>query len=84
MTRTAMKFDLSDRKMTALRLFVVWLAWLLCVSAMAGFLASQGMRALALLAWFAASMAVLLLLARLILLPRENFVNNASDRPSRR
>ena len=79
-----MKFDLSDRKMTGPRLFVVWLAWLIRVSAMAGFLAGQGMRALAFLAWFAASMAVLLLLARLILLPRENFVNNASDRPARR
>ena len=79
-----MKFDLSDRKMTGPRLFVVWLVWLLCVSTMVGFLAGPGTRALAFLAWFAASMAVLLLLARLILLPRENFVNNASDRPSRR
>ena len=68
-----MKFDLSDRKMTGLRLFVVWLVWLLCVSIMAGFLAGPGTRALAFLAWFAASMAVLLLLAWLILLPRENF-----------
>ena len=84
MTRTAMKFDLSDRKMTALRLFVVWLAWLLCVSAMAGFYAGQGMRAFAFLAGFTLSMTVLLFLAWLILLPRENFVNNASDRPSRR
>ena len=32
-----------------------------------------------LLAGFTLSMAVLLLLARLILLSRENFVNNASD-----
>ena len=65
-----MKFDLSDRKMTGPRLFVVWL---ICVSTMAGFLAGPGTRALAFLAWFAASMAVLLLLAWLILLPRENF-----------
>ena len=68
-----MKFDLSDRKMTGPRLFVVWLVWLLCVSTMAGFLAGPGTRPLAFLAWFAASMAVLLLLAWLILLPRENF-----------
>ena len=68
-----MKFDLSDRKMTGLRLFLVWLVWLICVSTMAGFLAGPGTRALAFLAWFAASMAVLLFLAWLILLPRENF-----------
>ena len=79
-----MKFDLSDRKMTGLRLFLVWLAWLICAPTVAGFLAGQGMSAFPLLAGFTLSMAVLLLLARLILLPRKNFVNNASDRPSRR
>ena len=79
-----MKFDLSDRKMTGPRLFVVWLVWLLCAPTVAGSYAGQGMSAFAFLAGFTLSMAVLLLLARLILLPRENFVNHASDRPARR
>ena len=68
-----MKFDLSDRKMTGLRLFLVWLGWVICAAAMAAFLADQNLRALVFLAWFTLSMAVLLFLAWLILLPRENF-----------
>ena len=68
-----MKFDLSDRKMTGLRLFLVWLAWLICAPTVAGFYAVQGMSAFAFLAVFTLSMAVLIFLAWLILLPRENF-----------
>ena len=68
-----MKLDLSGRKITALRLFLVWLAWLLCASTVAGFFAGRGMRELAFLASFTSGMAVLLFLAWLILLPRENF-----------
>ena len=68
-----MKFDLSDRKMTGLRLFLVWLAWLICAPTVAGFYAGQGMSAFAFLAGFTLSMAVPLFLAWLILLPRENF-----------
>ena len=68
-----MKLDLSGRKITALRLFLVWLACLLCASTVAGFFAGRGMRELAFLAGFTSGMAVLLFLAWLILLPRENF-----------
>ena len=68
-----MKFDLSDRKITGPRLFVVWLAWLLCAATVAGFFTDHGMRELAFLARFALGMAVLLLLTCLVLLPRENF-----------
>ena len=79
-----MKFDLSNRKMTGSRLFLIWLAWVICAPTAAGFYAGQGMSAFAFLAGFTLSMAVLLCLAWLIFLPRENFGNNASDRPSRR
>lgn len=68
-----MKFDLSDKKITAPRLFIVWLAWLLCAATVAGFFTDRGMREWAFLARFALGMAALLFLAWLILLPRENF-----------
>ena len=68
-----MKLDLSGRKITALRLFLVWLACLLCASTVPGFFAGRGMRELAFLASLMLGMAVLLFLAWLILLPRENF-----------
>ena len=68
-----MKFDLSDKKITAARLIVVWLAWFICVATVGELFARHGLWEFATLARFAAGMGVLFFFAYLILLPQKNF-----------
>ena len=68
-----MKFNLSDKKITAARLIVVWLAWFICVATVGELFARHDLWELATLARFAAGMGVLFFFAYLILLPQKNF-----------
>ena len=68
-----MKFDLSDKKITAARLIVVWGAWIICMMIAGGLFVRRDLWEFAFLARFAAGMGALFFLAYLILLPHKNF-----------
>ena len=68
-----MKFNLSDKKITADRLLVVWLAWLTCAITASELFVRRDLWEFANLARFAAGMGALFFLAYLILLPHKNF-----------